>query len=163
MADYQGRWLGCNSCSLNTVTSLSNTTAGHSVCKHLATLCFLGCWGNISLHPCTTQTLAPSRSSRNNSNKGDLLAVCPKGSQPLCWCDTGAQGTWPMLHMYSLRGGTNEHYRKRCFLRVTDSQALWRPCAGIPLTTGAARSAVCRDSPGGKIAFGIMLLQQGWD
>lgn len=50
MADYRGRWLGCISCSLNTVTSLSNTTAEHAECKHMGTLWFFGCWGSIPLH-----------------------------------------------------------------------------------------------------------------
>lgn len=111
MADYRGRWLGCNSCSLNTVTSLSNTTAEHSVCKHMGTLWFFGCWGSIPLHPpiswfpvpfamChvrgTDRDYPPQGAVGNHSNKGDWLAVCPTGPQPSCWCDTGARGTWPV-------------------------------------------------------------------
>lgn len=29
---------------------------------------------------------------------------------------------WQFVHMYNLREGTNEHYGKRCFLRVTASR-----------------------------------------
>lgn len=75
------------------------------------------------------------------------------------------------VHTYNLRGGTTEHHRKRCFLKVTASRQpgpveamSWHPPpAGVIITTGATRSAVCRDSPGGEKAFGIMLLQRGWN
>lgn len=46
-----------------------------------------------------------------------------------------------------------------------DETMSWHPPpAGVSITSGGAtRSAVCRDSPGGDKAFGIMLLQQGWN